>query len=603
MSSKMKRKLAHGTCANCGVDENHTSLWRTGLDKERLCNACGLYVQTHGKSRPTSHFGGRKPRNKEGGGASRDTTPAGTPRNSPGPGAPSESDASSSELETSPKYNHAIPEGFERQSRAPRRPHQIALEAQTSSSRSHSRPRAHIPRPPPRPRSAPPSKHKSRFHPSAQSIDIFRAETPPASGTKVDVEKLRGRRPDWEKDVITREQATDVLSGGKWYRVPEKTIRLDFWSKIGLDANGGRPGNRPVGHGGTSMMRTNSLPLYTPRNMTPEVGDSPATSPVADRVANDGFSDSENAYGKRERYVGRDSYGQPTSGYLSSDSGLDGQIGGLRLAGTPSYTRPNSLSPMTSPLVPHSTIQRPLSPLPSLHHPYRSPIMSSPLEPAFNYSPLSSSTAPASVDVYVPETTEYETLPSSGHGPKRLRSSSPEVPLSPTLAHSSTGNTYSPLGAMSTVNTSPLTSATAVNTSPLTSATAVNSPNNNASSSGNNAGHVTPGLQPTSPLLGNPSPIIHHAVIAQSIPRASSPLRFSSRPMEAGAIPKSHLGNVRGEEDGESLPAGDSPAAEQSGIGLNPILSTAKEDIKDKQTQGIEDREAAELLLSAKGGG
>ncbi|CDZ97240.1 Zinc finger, NHR/GATA-type [Phaffia rhodozyma] len=55
-----KRRLAPGNCNHCGIDETMTSLWRTGLNKEKLCNACGLYVQTHGRMRPLAQLGGRK---------------------------------------------------------------------------------------------------------------------------------------------------------------------------------------------------------------------------------------------------------------------------------------------------------------------------------------------------------------------------------------------------------------------------------------------------------------------------------------------------------------------------------------------------------------
>lgn len=383
-----------------------------------------------------------------------------------------------------------------------------------------------------------------------------------------------------------------MLSGGKWYRVPEKTIRLDFWSKIGLDPNGSKAG--AVGHGGTSMMRTSSLPLYTPRNLTPEGVDSPATSPVAAMFPADhgGFSDSENAYGKRERYAGEGygrGYGASSSnrsGYLSSDSGLDGHIGGMRLAGsTPDKARPHSLSPVTSPLVPHSAVQRPHSPLPvSSSHYYRQAPQSSPLDISFHL-PSSSMLPSTSVDVFIPHTSGYpyktqraeeidhpahqsifgstaiasptasfsykdEKESRSSHESKRFRSSSPDVPISPTLAHSAT----------------------------------VNSSGSSALFAGNQ--HVSSGLQPTSPLLQHPSPIIHHAVIAQSIPRASSPLRFSSRPVESGTIPKSLLGNVRAGEDGPSAPS-DAQGKYQAG----PVEAST--------TEAGEDREAARILMGS----
>ena len=85
---------------------------------------------------------------------------------------------------------------------------------------SVTRARPRLPRPPPRPRSAPPSKViKSRFADSS-AIDIFRMDAGPPPETFDDVEKLR--KAEWTDEVIQREQATDVLSQGRWYRVPEK---------------------------------------------------------------------------------------------------------------------------------------------------------------------------------------------------------------------------------------------------------------------------------------------------------------------------------------------------------------------------------------------
>jgi len=248
--------------------------------------------------------------------ASRDSTPSRTPRTSPKFAAvslpqvsapdSSSSSTSSDSLEPSPPLPHAIPvavpsvPGRPRQ-RQPRRPHVSAEASDTdgaSTSRSHSRIR--LPRAPPRPRSAPPSKHKSRFH--SPSIDIFRTDKAPAPATMSDVEKLRAA----EDVVIQREPATDVLSQGNWYRVPEKTIRLDFWSKIGLG-----PGSSVAGDHGTSMMRTASAPSYTPRMnvFTPEDAMSNSFSPtstVDDTFGTSGgdFSDSENGNGKRGRYYG-----------------------------------------------------------------------------------------------------------------------------------------------------------------------------------------------------------------------------------------------------------------------------------------------------------
>lgn len=119
-----------------------------------------------------------------------------------------------------------------------------------------------------------------------------------------DVEKLRSA----EDVVIQREPATDVLSQGNWYRVPEKTIRLDFWSKIGLG-----PGSSVAegGVAGGSAFKTASAPAYTPRMnlLTPESAVSNSFSPtstVDDTFGTTGgdFSDSENGNGKRGRYYG-----------------------------------------------------------------------------------------------------------------------------------------------------------------------------------------------------------------------------------------------------------------------------------------------------------
>lgn len=39
------------TCANCGTEE--TPVWRRGLNRTVLCNACALFERNHGKSRST----------------------------------------------------------------------------------------------------------------------------------------------------------------------------------------------------------------------------------------------------------------------------------------------------------------------------------------------------------------------------------------------------------------------------------------------------------------------------------------------------------------------------------------------------------------------
>ncbi|KAL7409916.1 hypothetical protein BDY24DRAFT_401490 [Mrakia frigida] len=88
-----KRKLAPGNCAHCGIDETQTSLWRTGSNKEKLCNACGLYVQTHGRMRPLSVLGSRKKADsKKGGGGGGAAAASDEPKE--GPSRPKESKSS-----------------------------------------------------------------------------------------------------------------------------------------------------------------------------------------------------------------------------------------------------------------------------------------------------------------------------------------------------------------------------------------------------------------------------------------------------------------------------------------------------------------------------
>ncbi|WVQ76261.1 hypothetical protein IAR50_005926 [Cryptococcus sp. DSM 104548] len=55
---KKRRILRPGRCANCGCNEEETSLWRTNVDAGKegsnkiVCNACGLWRSEHGFPRP-----------------------------------------------------------------------------------------------------------------------------------------------------------------------------------------------------------------------------------------------------------------------------------------------------------------------------------------------------------------------------------------------------------------------------------------------------------------------------------------------------------------------------------------------------------------------
>lgn len=402
---------------------------------------------------------------------SRDTTPAGTPRgtprNSPAPDHTSSSDdeGDSSDLEPSPPHVHAQPQSGERQSRAPRRPHQNIPSSSSVRSGSTSRPRIQLPRAPPRPRSAPPTKHRSRFNPSGGSD--YRGSPAPS---------IAPSSPKEMKGAAPRELAHDVLSQGQWYRVPEKTIRLDFWSKIGIDTSAPA---RPSGHGGTSMMRTNSMPSYSPREtlLTPDGSRTSFFSPSSATEdsfspAEGDFSDTENAHGKRERYLGPlFGSGGSSDGHSSGHhdlSGLD-RLGHINLASSPHGTpkrRPASLK------------------------------MSAPSSPRFGHRALSPSSPPAISDYPNPKLSPEQALVmDDAHSSKRLRSTSPaSPPSSPSLA--------------------------------------------------NAAPALLTGAGPASPstILQHPSPLMHHNIAAQSIPRSSSPLRFSSTLVQAHApLPKSSL--------------------------------------------------------------
>lgn len=422
---------------------------------------------------------------------SRDSTPAGTPRgtprHSPAPEntSSSASTGSSSDLEPSPPHVHAQPQSLgERQSRAPRRPHQ-GSSSSVARSGSAGRPRVKLPRAPPRPQSAPPTKHRSRFgSASGPSGGGERQSSPPPSA--------RTASKSGRQTPVQRELATDVLSQGQWYRVPEKTIRLDFWSKIGLDT--GVP-TRPTGHGGLSMMRTNSMPAYSPREalLTPDGSRSSFFSPLSATedsfsAAEGDFSDSENPHGKRERYAGplfsRAGSLEPTNISASSSNGdlaaLD-RMGLINLASSPHGTpkrRSISLRP------------------------------SAPTSPRLGHSPLSPATSPPAApvaDPITPKLSPEQTLiaDNDAHAAKRMRSTSPaSPPTSPSLTHASP--------------------AAAIPVGP-TSISGPSSP--------------TAGVQ-------HPSPLMHHNIAAQSIPRSSSPLRFSSTAIDKLAhapLPKSSL--------------------------------------------------------------
>jgi hypothetical protein len=276
--------------------------------------------------------------------------------------------------------------------------------------------------------------------------------------------------------------------------VPEKTIRLDFWSKIGLDT--GVP-TRPTGHGGTSMMRTNSMPAFSPREalLTPDGSRSSFFSPSSATedsfsAAEGDFSDTENTNGKRERYIGplfsRAGSLEPTSLSASSSSGdlaaLD-RMGFINLASSPHGTpkrRSISLRP------------------------------SAPTSPRLGHSPLSPATSPPAApvaDPLQPKLSPEQALiaDNDAHAAKRIRSTSPaSPPTSPSLTHATPTAAPVPVGPSSI-------------------------------SSG-----------PSSPTAGvqHPSPLMHHNIAAQSIPRSSSPLRFSSTAVDKLAhapLPKSSL--------------------------------------------------------------
>lgn len=179
----------------------------------------------------------------------------------------------SSSSDASPPVGHAAP--VARTARQPRRPHAENSTATTSTSTARvSRP----PRPPPRarsppaarPRSAPPSKRKPKKT-NSPSLDIFLADKS-QSATAPDVTYLRQNPP-----LITREAATDVLIGGKVHRLPEQSIKLDFWTKaLGLSAT------RRDELAGSSVKRPMSLPSFSPRQnlLTPPSNDcSPNNSP------------------------------------------------------------------------------------------------------------------------------------------------------------------------------------------------------------------------------------------------------------------------------------------------------------------------------------
>lgn len=306
--------------------------------------------------------------------------------------------------------------------------------------------------------------------------------------------------------------------------MPEKTIRLDFWSKIGLDA--GVP-TRPTGHGGTSMMRTNSMPAYSPREalLTPDGTRSSFFSPSSANedsfsAAEGDFSDTENPNGKRDRYVGplfsRAGSLEPNNVSASSSSAdlaaLD-RMGLINLASSPHGTpkrRSISLRP------------------------------SAPTSPRLGHSPLSPATSPPAAlvaDPLTPKLSPEQALiaDDDAHAAKRIRSTSPaSPPTSPSLTHASPAASPVPVGP--------------------------------SSISG-----------PSSPTAGvqHPSPLMHHNIAAQSIPRSSSPLRFSSTAIDKLAhapLPKSSLS---------------SPALSHT-LPLTPLADSAM-DVEEPTTPADED--------------
>ncbi|WVF66433.1 hypothetical protein IAT40_001173 [Kwoniella sp. CBS 6097] len=63
----MTRKIRQTVCQNCFCGPHQTSMWRSNTGKQVvaaednvLCNACGLFQQTHGKRRPAELWGRRQ---------------------------------------------------------------------------------------------------------------------------------------------------------------------------------------------------------------------------------------------------------------------------------------------------------------------------------------------------------------------------------------------------------------------------------------------------------------------------------------------------------------------------------------------------------------
>lgn len=422
------------------------------------------------------------------GGPSRGSTPVAlTPRNSPGPAhlpkdpqataAADGEDPSSSDLEPSPLGAHALPVAGPsapaqppappRQSRGPRRTYandEEEMAPERAASVTRARPR--LPRPPPRPRSAPPSKViKSRFADSS-AIDIFRMDAGPPPETFDDVEKLR--KAEWTDEVIQREQATDVLSQGRWYRVPEKTIRLDFWSKIG----GETPDVGGFNKASSSMARINSAPSM-PRATdfgTPETDVEDSFGPPGGD-----FSDSENANGKRPRYDGplfggKKMPGSGGSQRIQTITGLDGGMNKMVIGSSSGGSQVPS----------------------SLTHPLR-------------------------LDAPLTSITQASAVQRAGSRP----------PSSPTPDQAGPSFVHAPIPRQAMARSPSFDDHPHRNDSPAPASTSATAPASQP--------HLSP---PTTSAAGTPATLTPHPLnsptLSHNLPRASSPLRFSST---SGALP------------------------------------------------------------------